>query len=41
MREPLILLGFPLERHFCRRPWLALVFVAACYVVGALIDGAN
>lgn len=37
MREP-VLLGFPLERHFVRWPWLAIVFVLACYVVGALID---
>lgn len=39
MREPLVLLGFPLERLFVRRPWLVVVFVLACYVVGALIDG--
>lgn len=37
MREP-ILLGFPLEPIFTRRPWLALVFLAVVYVVGALID---
>lgn len=37
--EPLILLGFPLERFFTRRPWLALVFLAVVYVVGAILDG--
>ena len=36
--EPLVLLGIPLEATFVRRPWLVLVFVLACYVVGALID---
>lgn len=30
---------FPLEPYFRRFPWLALVFVAAVYVLGALIDG--
>lgn len=38
MSKP-VLLGFPLEKHFVRRPWLALVFLAVVYVIGGLIDG--
>lgn len=34
-----VLLGFPLEAAFVRRPWLAMVFLAAVYIVGAVIDG--
>lgn len=33
--------GLPLEPTFRRYPWLAVVFVFACYVVGALIDGGS
>lgn len=39
MSKP-VLLGFPLERHFVRRPWLAVLFVLGVYVLGALLDGA-
>lgn len=43
-REPLILLGFPLERHAVASPGrfftaCAVAFVCACYVLGALLDG--
>ncbi len=43
-REPLVLLGMPLERAAVDRPvtlagWCGALFVLACYVVGALLDG--
>lgn len=45
-REPLVLLGLPLERHAVAQPGrffiaCALAFVATAYVVGALIDAAG
>mgnify|MGYP006878810166 CR=1 FL=1 len=43
MREPLVLLGFPLERHVVARPTTfagccMAAFVVACYVLGAVFD---
>ncbi len=43
-REPLVLLGYPLERHAVARPGLffvawATAFVLASYVLGAIFDG--
>lgn len=42
-REPLVLLGYPLERHAVDRPftfagWCMTAFVVACYVLGAIFD---
>jgi hypothetical protein len=42
-REPLVLLGLPLEQRAVERPGLffiscGLAFVLACLVLGALID---
>lgn len=42
-REPLILLGYPLERHAVARPFTfagccMAAFVVACYVLGAVLD---
>jgi hypothetical protein len=43
MREPLVLLGLPLERHAVDRPitfagCCMAAFVCACYALGALLD---
>lgn len=37
MSKP-VLTGYPLEAAFVRRPWLVWVFLAAVYIVGAVID---
>lgn len=42
-REPLVLLGLPLELHAVSRPFTfagccMAAFVLACYVVGAIFD---
>jgi hypothetical protein len=46
MREPIVLLGFPLEPYAVARPgWFAgccgALFVLACYVAEALLNGAG
>ncbi len=43
MREPMVLLGLPLERHAVARPLTfagccMAAFVFACYVAGAIFD---
>lgn len=45
-REPMVLLGYPLERHAIERPVTfagvcGALFVLGCYVAEALLNGAN
>jgi hypothetical protein len=46
MREPLVLLGLPLEQRAVEQPGrfftaCAVAFVCACYVLGAIFDNGS
>lgn len=39
MKEPLVLLGYPLEPYLTRYPWLGPVLTALVIVVWLCLDG--